>query len=232
MQTQVKDSNGPGVRSTSRYLWPVAIAILLNSVAVAYGFRQLTRVSEAIKWVVAPTIARQVAQVVEDSSNAASSPVLVELFSDFDCSFCRRSAAAVDAARMHFGNSVEWRYRFAARSPTVSGLSFHAALVGVCTSSDDGPWRLYHAVGEAGEWSERAFEEVVKALGTDPKLLLDCTLSDATISRVWSDIFEGAARGVKVTPTIIVNQTRVEGELSAESLIELIESKLSPDRQG
>ena len=54
----------------------------------------------------------------------------------------------------------------------------------------------------------------------------DCVAMEGTLGKAWSTRFHAAARGVVITPTAIVNGIKVEGKLSSQPLIDLIDSQL------
>ncbi len=159
--------------------------------------------------------------------SSSEARLLVELYSDFGCPFCRQSAPAVLAARSHFGDEVAWGYRFLAKPPTVGKASFRSALAGVCIANTGGFWDYYERLTTDIEWSEPAVSTFLRSIQEDDPGLSRCMDSPDTRSRVWRDVFVAAAVGLRATPTLRVNGVSVEGLLTPTALIDLIESQLA-----
>lgn len=150
--------------------------------------------------------------------------LLVELYSDFDCQFCRASVQAVDSARGHFGGRVAWRYRYAA-NPS-SSLSTRSAAIGICTEDETGPWALYKELASVDALSPAAIEAAVVRVHPDPNAVDACAAADSTQERLWTEIFRAAALGKSRTPTLVAGGVTVVGKLSATPLIAFIDERL------
>lgn len=201
-------------------------AVVVNSAAVAYGFHELGQLSQSIRWLLAPPIATAATALPISRGPSTATKVVVDVYSDFGCTYCRESAPAIDSVRREFGDKVYWRYRYLASPLRADPLSFEAALVGVCTAKDGGPWELYSAIRPSLPWTRESLEkEVVKLAAIHPDLQ-SCTQSEEATDRIWSDVFEAAARGVRSTPTLYINGKKISAQITAAPLRTFVQNEL------
>lgn len=79
---------GPQKRSSATDAALVSV-LLINSLAVAYGFYQLRLISDTFQWSVAPALAVTAANRLE-ASTSPSQPT-ADIFWSFSCPACQRS---------------------------------------------------------------------------------------------------------------------------------------------
>lgn len=225
----------PGLMSNSgdrTVLAVAAIVIVVNSCVALYALQTIQEVDSAIAeavLVTSPT-AVEARALLESSAPGLgqasddSSTVVIEVFSNFACEFCRASMPVIDSAMTHFGSGVEWRYRHMPRGPHRDPLSFETALVAKCLAHVVPVWDV------AIESSRRPFEReeffgVLEEHGASRGEIDACSQSSLVEASVWRDMFDAARMGVRVTPTTFVNGTKVEGLLVSDPLVELVSAE-------
>lgn len=216
-----------------------SFAILLNAAAVVYGFWTVSRMNENIRWTMANALASAAGAVATPATSVSKAVATdsvgallqVDLFTDFGCVACRRSVAAVMAAREHFGSKVRWNYHFSAPADP-SGQRFQTALIGMCVAKSLGePWSMYHMFDAdevlMDQELARRTKDAVRVLGLDSKAIDRCAKSPETEAALWNQLFTASAQGIAVTPTLDVLGRRIESTLTADILIPMIESALN-----
>jgi protein-disulfide isomerase len=145
-------------------------------------------------------------------TGSADAAVTVVVFSDFQCPACRQLADQLDSIRARHPGQVAVVYRHfaitpvhpfaqaAARASECAGLqarfdAFHDALFREQALLGTVPWR--HFATEAAVPDLAAFDRCVA--GTAP---------DAAVAR---DFQAGRELGVSGTPTLLINERRIEG---------------------
>lgn len=209
-----------------RLAWLAIGVVLLNSLAVVYGFRELGQLAQSVRWLMAPPLATAATSLPPSKAPTNRPKVVVDLYSDFGCTFCRESSPAIDSIRREFGDKVFWRYRYLASPIRSDPLSFDAALAGVCTAKDGGPWQLYAAIRPDLPWTRATLDRAIAQLQAGVPDLQKCMASNEAADKVWSDVFEAAARGVRSTPTLYVNGKLISAQITAPPLRLLIQDAL------
>ena len=148
--------------------------------------------------------------------------VVVNVFSDYQCRFCKTLDDQLESARAALGDDVEVQFRHfplprhAAAKP--------AAIAAVCAAEmGAGPemhrvlFRHQDSLGSL-EWDELARRSGV----TDIARFASCLSADATAAQVDADIAAGQRLAISGTPTFLVNQYRVTGVMTREELLDLV----------
>lgn len=145
-------------------------------------------------------------------TGSADAPVTIVVFSDFQCPACRRLADELDSIRAKRPRDVAVVYRHfpltpvhphalpAARASECAGAQgrfkeFHDALFREQALVESGGWR--HFATAAGVPDLNAFDRCIA--GTSP---------DAAVAR---DVQAGRELGVTGTPTLLINERRIQG---------------------
>ena len=159
---------------------------------------------------------------VQGSESAACT--LVE-YGDYQCPSCRQAFAQVHKVQKHFGDKLRFVFRnfpleqhpFA--QPAAETAEF-AAMQGKFWEMHD---LLYK---EQLQLSDELLPELATKLGLDAGALGKALEQGTFAERVETDLESGEKSGVEGTPTFYINGRRFDGDSSAESLIEAIESEL------
>lgn len=125
------------------------------------------------------------------------------------------------------GDSVRWTMRLLPRTPGLQGLGFQAALLAACASSPERLWAFYRTLDHDADWTSETLEDAADLITREDDRAKDCVLARTEAeNRVWNDVFYAAARGVRVSPTLMVGTVQIEGVLTTEALLALIRTEL------
>jgi hypothetical protein len=207
----------------------IAIALVVNTLVMVWGLVRTNSLVELYNQAMVGTLPERAHQLATQTTPQDSFAVRVDLYSDFDCAFCRRSVAAVLAARRHFGDKVRWRYWY--RANPVRPMSIRSALVAMCTEDGDGPWRLYSLLSDSVDLTDNRLAGAVESLGRPASEADKCVRADSTAQRLWRQMFLSAAAGRTRTPTVVVDGIEIAGLLTEDALISLIEDRLMRRRR-
>lgn len=151
-----------------------------------------------------------------------SGPVVIQVFSDFECPFCRRHAATLREIEKAFPGQVSLVFRHLplpmhknARSAATAALEARAQR------GDSGFWKMHDSLFEAQPERKLGRAGLIE-LATDQKLdgrKLGAALdSDKYDSVIKADIDEAEQLGIDGTPATFVDDYFVSGAVSAPKL--------------
>jgi len=147
-----------------------------------------------------------------------SAPVVIVEFADFQCPYCRDLAARLDTIRDEFPREVAVIFRHHPIRSHPHALA--AARASECAAEQGRFWPLHDAlyreqprIGVA-PWSEFA----VAAGVPDTARFQDCVTSDAPNPALRLDTVASRQLGVTSTPTLLINETRIDGAPPLDSL--------------
>lgn len=156
---------------------------------------------------------------------AAARVVIVE-FSDFQCPYCRRTAARLDTLRAEFPVDVALVYRHFPLN--IHEHAVAAARASECAAEQGRFWQMHDAlykgqdsIGAVG-WDRFASD----ARLPDPSSFRRC-FAHSSAPRVARDTVAAKRLGVRSTPTMLINETWVEGSVPLDSLRALVRRKIA-----
>lgn len=157
--------------------------------------------------------------------------VVIEEYSDFQCSACKVAGLVADSIIEKYGDKVRLVFNdFPLESHP---NAFTAAEAAQCAYNLDAFWEYHDVLFEKqSEWSgesdpKEIFFEYAKDLGLDEIVFSSCLDSRQSEDAVRSDISEGKERRIDATPTFFINGERVVGAEQLDNSQELIDSLLS-----
>ena len=202
----------PGARTNLIHV-ATFVLVLLNSLALAYGYRMLDRAAYALSWIAGTAVAYQ----------AQPDPVdlrpTVDVYYSFSCEACRSSAAALAAAAAEYTDRVRFRYHFISTGPERDPLGFRAAKLASCAPDISSDLIL----GLAEELSENTLARVQRELNIPADGLSDCMRSPGSAAKVWQESLIAKARGVNGTPTLHIAGMSLTSVVDYDDLVSLIE---------
>lgn len=163
-------------------------------------------------------------------------PVTIVEFSDFQCSFCRRSYN--DMLPLLKENYIDkGLVNFVYRDfplTSIHGDAQKAAEAAECAEEQGQFWEMHDAIFDGqnalGSGTVRIPEDDLKQyavdLGLDAVAFNDCLDSDKYADEVSADIQDGRAYGVSATPTFFVNGYPVVGAQSYSTISAIIDDFL------
>ncbi|GLY50638.1 thioredoxin domain-containing protein [Lentzea sp. NBRC 102530] len=209
----------------------ISLIIIATVVVVVGGFILLSRLTgpsqpQAGTTTAAGPVAAAPAELLvrPDSHRLTDVPgaeVTLVGFLDFECESCRAAYPSVERLRAEYGDRVTFVLRY---FPIPSHRNAELSATVVEAASRQGKLQaMYQRMYETqAEWGERQVEQRDLFVGFARDLGLDLAkfeadLDDpATLERVLKDREDGAAAGVRGTPTFFVNGTRFTGRASYE----------------
>ena len=172
---------------------------------------------------------------------APDAPVTVVEFSDFECPYCRRGAAAVREVLVKHPDDVKLVFKnfpidtacHDALERQLHPFACKAALLARCAgqSSPERFWRTHDALFEATELSEDVLGSIAAALSLEFDALNRCMNSPEPLRKVKEDITLARSLGVTGTPTFFVNGRRAP-EYQDGALLRVVEHVLAGSRSG
>ncbi|MBI2861531.1 MAG: DsbA family protein [Chloroflexi bacterium] len=166
------------------------------------------------------------------TKGSPDSPVTIEVWSDFQCPYCRDAAFLVErqieAAYIATGKA-HLVYRHLAR---IGPESIWAAEAAECASEQGKFWEYHDLLfqrqsGEnKGTFAKKRLEGFAAELGIDTQPFNACLDSDRYAAMVNQETNEGQRKGVTLTPTFFINGEKVEGAQLFNVFQGIIEAKL------
>lgn len=149
-------------------------------------------------------------------------PMVITVFSDYECPWCRRFDDTVAVFQAKYPQDVSVAYRHFPLDD-IHRAARPAAIAAVCASRQ-GKFTPYHrklfdnadSLAAARPW-ERLASEVAVA---DGKAFVDCLSSADASNEVKRDIGIGQDIGVASTPTVLINERRYRGFIGSAQLEE------------
>jgi protein-disulfide isomerase len=153
-----------------------------------------------------------------------SAPVVIVVFSEFQCPYCAKIAPALgkvvekypDRVKLVFKNYPLRKHRFALSAAT-------AALA----AAEQGRFWQFHDLLFANQkqMSEQKIVEIARILGLDMQKFQQARKDSRILNKIREDIKEGRQVMITGTPTIFINGRRLRS-LSAEAVNEAVEKEL------
>jgi protein-disulfide isomerase len=161
---------------------------------------------------------------------AASAPVEVTEYSDFECPFCASFATVqmpVIREQLIATGKLRWRYRDFPL-PT-HRYSRYAALAAQCAGEQGKFWEMHDRLFEQHQWAQTGdnpralFRDFARAAGVDLDKYDACMDSQRYAGRIEASVQEGEAAGVRGTPSFYVNG-RPFGRSTSDDFKALVDS--------
>lgn len=170
---------------------------------------------------------------LQPSFGAAGAPVVLVVYSDFECGFCKEEAKVLrETVATQYPNEVRVYFKdFPLQA--IHPWAKPAAIAGRCifrqkpaTFWDYHDW-IFGAQQEiTAENLKPKVEEFAKSKQLEPIQLSACMENKSTEQEVERSIGEGQSLGVNSTPTIFVNGRRVVGQVPWPQLKNIIDHEI------
>ena len=160
-------------------------------------------------------------------------PVVIVMFSDFQCGFCREEAKMLrESLLKEFPTQVRLYFKdFPLTS--IHDWAKTAAVAGRCVAAQDSAkfWAYHDWVFEEQPKLNQAefpgkFAGWAKEQGLDGEKLAACQASTAAAAEVDKTMAEGRALGVNSTPTMFINGRRINFSIKWPNLKQVIELEI------
>lgn len=170
---------------------------------------------------------------LQPSFGAAGAPVVIVMYSDFQCSFCREEAKVIrKEIPASFPKDVRVYFKdFPLES--IHPWAKTAAVAGRCVFRQKPAafWDYHDWIfdKQADISAENLKEKVLgfaKEKGIEPVQFNACIDNKATLPEVERSILEGRALGINSTPTLFVNGRKLVGQAPWPNLKQVIEHEI------
>jgi protein-disulfide isomerase len=203
----------------------LSIAMVLTTTALVR--RELTRGTPTSNPPTVRTI-EDGARVADDGIVLGDSAARVRIveFSDFECPFCRQIQSTLATLRAKHPQSVAIVYRHFPLSRI--GFAVPAAIAAEC-AANQGRFEAFAALLFASQdtLARLAMERVAAKAGVpDTARFRTCRSSSAAKRRVDADIAAGLQIGIEATPTLLIGDRLVVGNIPLERLEAMVRASL------
>jgi protein-disulfide isomerase len=167
----------------------------------------------------------RVASAGHPTMGAASAPVTIVEFADFQCPFCRAAESSLKEVHQKYGDQVKLVYMD-------FPLSFHshamdAARAARCAADQDKFWQFHDALFlDQKKLAPDNLKQTAAKIGLDSNKFNSCIASDKHDAAIRRDIAEGNSLGVTGTPTFFINGRELMGAQPPAKFNEVIDEEL------
>lgn len=215
-----------------------AVALLTAGVATTLYRAKVQAASRAAAAAVTST--PPVAGEKEDNSlhirGARNAPVTLEIYGDFQCPSCAIATAMIDDLAKQYGDKL--RIIFHEFPLEMHQHAAEAAMAAEAAGLQGHFWEMhdmlykYQSVWSRASSASTFFATYAESLGLDPGLFAIDVKSPELQAKIIAEGNEGAARGVKNTPTIFINGHQVLNGFMRENLQAAIEAALTEKKKS
>src|SRR3954447_2728944 len=152
-------------------------------------------------------------------------PVTLVEWSDFQCPYCYKGAAQLDAVLKAFPTQVKLVFRqFPLESHSQAAL---AAAASLAAHKQGKFWPLHDSMfAHRQDLSKQSIPSLAANPGMDMKRFIADWQAEDTLSAVMGDMEDGDKAGVEGPPTVFINGQHYNGSLELEPMRAVIEAEL------
>ncbi len=174
----------------------------------------------------APPVA-DVVTADDPSIGPADAKVTIVEFADFQCPFSREAFTAVRQVLAEFPNDVRLIYRDFPLD-AIHPLARNAAKAADCAAVQGKFLPMHDKLFQnADALKDNDLRFYAQQIGLDPLRFEQCMAAPATGGEIDQDVADGAAAGVRGTPTFFINGARVEGAIPYNILHDVVQQIIS-----
>ncbi|MBD3269999.1 thioredoxin domain-containing protein [Candidatus Peregrinibacteria bacterium] len=160
--------------------------------------------------------------------------VVITEYSDFECPFCKRYFEnTFPAIKEKYQDNPNIKYEFKHFPLSIHANAPKAAEAADCALDQGKFWEMHKILFEKqSEWagsgdSIQKFKNYATELNLDQNKFNDCLDSGKYTKAQANDFNEGRIRGVSGTPTVFINNQKIVGAQSPETIEKAIENELN-----
>ncbi len=163
--------------------------------------------------------------------NSPKEQLIIEEYSDFQCSYCKRVVPTVKQLEELYGDKIRFEYKH-------FPLGFHkdaqkASEASECARDQDKFWEYHDKLFANQQVLDiSSLKKYAKELGLDSITFDSCLDNGDKAELVKSQMLEGQSKGVTGTPAFIINGELISGAQPIESFIPIIEKALGEKSDG
>jgi protein-disulfide isomerase len=167
-----------------------------------------------------------VASAGHPSRGAASAPITIIEFSDFQCPFCRAAEGSLKQVQQKYGDQIKLVYMD-------FPLGFHphamdAARAARCAADQDKFWPFHDAIFlDQKKLDPDNLKQTAAKIGLDSNKFNSCFSTAKHDAGIRKDMAEGDSLGVTGTPTFFINGRELVGAQPPAKFNEVIDEELA-----
>ena len=163
----------------------------------------------------------------DPSLGAASAPVTIVEFSDFQCPFCQRAAPTLKQIRAQYGDKVRVVWKDFPLTQ-IHPQAFKAAEAGHCAAEQGKFWELHDQMfGNQAALQPDSLKKYAADMGMDAAKFNACLDSSKYAERVRDGVAAGTRLGVNSTPTVYINGRMLTGAQPYDTFAAIIDEELA-----
>jgi protein-disulfide isomerase len=156
-----------------------------------------------------------------------SASVVLVLFSDFQCPYCRDFNETIKDIMKNYGTKVRLVFRqfpLTAIHPNAQ----RAAEASLCANAQNRFWEMHDALFENQKnLKEENIKTQAKLLGLNIEAFNTCLASSPYKDAIRDDVLVGSTAGTDGTPTLFINGIYMNGDRSYDGIAAIIEEELA-----
>lgn len=206
---------------------------LSSSVPRAKLYAQLMQSAEGPAPAERKQVPRPIAAAARGDANA---PVLIQIFSDFQCPFCKRVEPTLsELEQLHKGSiRIVWRH-LPLPFHAYAQLAAEAAEEVLAQRGDAGFWAyhdlLFQAQSEPGGLKRASLVQMASSMGLDMPRFEAALDTHVHAAKVNADAALAEQAGITATPSFVVNDYYLSGAQPAKAFSKLIKRALKERRK-
>jgi predicted DsbA family dithiol-disulfide isomerase len=162
------------------------------------------------------------------SKGSSAAPVVLVLFSDFQCPYCREYSRTIEDVLKKYGDRVRLVFR---QFPLtrIHANAMRAAEASLCAAAQKHFWEMHDQLFQnQSDLTEETIQGLAKDLNLDKDAFSACLKSAGIRAKIQEDIRAAAKSGADGTPTLYVNGRYLGGARSFEEIAAIIDEELAP----
>jgi protein-disulfide isomerase len=160
------------------------------------------------------------------SIGPSSAPVVLAVFSDFQCTYCKAFSQTLKQVVEKYGDKVRLVYRQYPLTE-IHPDAQRAAEASLCAAAQNRFWEMHDSLFEnPNELKDEDLKSKAEQIGLDSKAFQSCMASKRFSSQVREDMRAGATAGTEGTPTLFINGRYMHGNYPYEGIAEIIDEEL------
>jgi len=169
----------------------------------------------------------QIATADDPSWGPPGATVTIVSFSDFLCPYCAEFAlTALPQIKKQYASKVKFVLRDLPNESSHPGSNL-AHQAGECANGQGKFWEMHDKLFQnSARLTEGNIKLLAKSAGLDSALFDACLGSGEKAAEVQADLQDGLSAGVSSTPTLFVNNQKIEGLASFAEISGIIEEEL------
>ena len=152
--------------------------------------------------------------------------VTVVEFGDYQCPFCRKLEPTLQSVLQQYSHQV----RFVFRNFPLTEIhpeALHAAQAAVCAQEQGEFWPMHDAIfADQAPLSIGSLRAIAGKVGVDSSKFESCVRSQTPNKIIHEDVEAGDELAVEGTPTLFIDGRYLNGAVSRETLVSVIEDEL------